>query len=122
MEEIPSLNLPVQRLKVSILLLDLPCSGSVTHSGEILTTGILTERDFWIRETGTAQQVAKQVAQKETQKVAQVAKQVAQKVSQKVAQQVAQLHERYIIYYYSYYEKNVTDCLKTHSVAQPNCP
>jgi len=39
MEEMPSLNMPVQRLKVAILLLDLPCSGPVTHSGEILTTG-----------------------------------------------------------------------------------
>jgi len=38
MEEIPSLNMPVQRLKVAILSLDLPCSGSVTHSGEIVTT------------------------------------------------------------------------------------
>ena len=34
-----SLNLPVQRLKVAILPLDLPCSGPVTHLGEILTTG-----------------------------------------------------------------------------------
>jgi hypothetical protein len=32
-------NPPVQRLKVAILTLDLPCSGPVTHSGEILTTG-----------------------------------------------------------------------------------
>jgi len=39
MEEMPSLNMPVQRLKVAILQLDLPCSGPVTHSGEILTTG-----------------------------------------------------------------------------------
>jgi len=39
MEEMPSLNLPVQRLKVAILPLDLPCSGPVTHSREILTTG-----------------------------------------------------------------------------------
>jgi len=39
MEEIPSLNMPVQRLKAAILPLDLPCSGSVNHSGEILTTG-----------------------------------------------------------------------------------
>jgi hypothetical protein len=31
--------MPVQRLKIAILLLDLPCSGPVTHSGEILTTG-----------------------------------------------------------------------------------
>jgi len=31
--------MPVQRLKVAILPLDLPCSGSVTHSEEILTTG-----------------------------------------------------------------------------------
>ena len=35
----PSINMPVQRLKVTILPLDLPCSGPVTHSGEILTTG-----------------------------------------------------------------------------------
>ena len=35
----PSLNMPVQRLKVAILPLNLPCSASVTHSGEILTTG-----------------------------------------------------------------------------------
>jgi len=39
MEEMPSLNMPVQRLKVAILPLDLPCSGPVTHSGGILTTG-----------------------------------------------------------------------------------
>jgi len=39
MEEMPSLNMPVQRLKVAILPLDVPCSGLVTHSGEILTTG-----------------------------------------------------------------------------------
>src|SRR5215469_2724703 len=35
----PSLNKPVQRLKVATLPLDLPCSGPVTHSGEISTTG-----------------------------------------------------------------------------------
>ena len=35
----PSLNMPVQRLKVAILPLDLTSSGPVTHSGEILTTG-----------------------------------------------------------------------------------
>jgi len=40
MEEMPPLNMPVQRLKVVILPLDLPCSGTVTHSGEILTTGM----------------------------------------------------------------------------------
>jgi len=39
MEEMPSLYIPVQRLKVAILPLDLPCCGPVTHSGEILTTG-----------------------------------------------------------------------------------
>jgi hypothetical protein len=38
-EEMPSLNMLVHRLKVAILPLDLPCSGLVTHSGEILTTG-----------------------------------------------------------------------------------
>ena len=35
----PSLNMPVQGLKVAILPLDLPCTGLITHSGEILTTG-----------------------------------------------------------------------------------
>ena len=35
----PSHNMPVQGLKVATLPLDLPCSGPVTHSGEILTTG-----------------------------------------------------------------------------------
>jgi len=39
MEEMPSLNMPVQRLKVAILPLDLTCTGPVIHSGEILTTG-----------------------------------------------------------------------------------
>jgi hypothetical protein len=39
MEEIPSINMPIQRLKVAILPLDLPCSEPVTHSEEILTTG-----------------------------------------------------------------------------------
>jgi hypothetical protein len=39
MEEMPSLNMPVQRIKVAILPLDLFCSGPITHSGEILTTG-----------------------------------------------------------------------------------
>jgi len=67
MEEIPSLNIPAHRLKEAILPLDLPCSGPVTHSGEILTTGksqgtegIMVDiwRYFWIRETGTGQQVA----------------------------------------------------------------
>jgi len=31
--------MPVQKLKVAILPLDLPCSGPITLSGEILTTG-----------------------------------------------------------------------------------
>ena len=39
MEEMPSRNKPVQRLKVATLPLDLPCSGPVTLSGENLTTG-----------------------------------------------------------------------------------
>jgi hypothetical protein len=39
MEEMPSLNLPVQRLKVAVLPLDLPYSGPVTLLGKILTTG-----------------------------------------------------------------------------------
>jgi hypothetical protein len=37
--EMPSHNMPVQKLNVTILPLGLPCSGLVTHSGEILTTG-----------------------------------------------------------------------------------
>ena len=36
---LPWVIMPVQRLKVTILPLDLPCSGPVTHSVEILTTG-----------------------------------------------------------------------------------
>jgi hypothetical protein len=39
MEETPSQITPVQRLNVATLPLDLPCSGPVTRSGEILTTG-----------------------------------------------------------------------------------
>jgi len=39
MEKIPPLNMPVQRLKVAILPLELTCSWPVTHAGEILTTG-----------------------------------------------------------------------------------
>jgi len=35
----PSQNMPVQRLKVAFLLLDLPCFVLITHSGEIQTTG-----------------------------------------------------------------------------------
>jgi len=35
MDEIPSQNMPVQRLKAEIPPLDLPCSGLVTYSGEI---------------------------------------------------------------------------------------
>jgi len=34
-----SQNMPVQRLELAILPLYLTCSGLVTHSGEILTTG-----------------------------------------------------------------------------------
>jgi len=39
MEEMPSIKMPVQRLNAAVLPLDLPCSGPVTPSGEILTTG-----------------------------------------------------------------------------------
>jgi hypothetical protein len=38
MEEMPSLKMPVQRLKVAVPPLDLPCNGPITHSGEILST------------------------------------------------------------------------------------
>jgi hypothetical protein len=34
----PSQNMPVQRIKVAILPLDLPCSVLVNHSGEMLTS------------------------------------------------------------------------------------
>jgi len=40
------LNMPVQRLKVAILSLDVPCSGPVTHSGEILTTGQSHQNEY----------------------------------------------------------------------------
>ena len=40
----PSLNMTAQRLKVAILPWDLTCSGLITHSGEILTTGKSHER------------------------------------------------------------------------------
>jgi len=39
MLEMPSQNMPVQRLKVAILPLDLPCSRLITSSREMLTTG-----------------------------------------------------------------------------------
>jgi len=39
MEEMPFLNMPVQRLKLAILPLDLTCSGPVTPSGQNFTTG-----------------------------------------------------------------------------------
>jgi hypothetical protein len=38
MEEMPSQNTPVQRIKVAILPLDLPCFGPVTHSGDTSIT------------------------------------------------------------------------------------
>jgi hypothetical protein len=37
-EEMPSQNMPIQRLTAEFLPLDLPCSGLVTHSGGILPT------------------------------------------------------------------------------------
>jgi hypothetical protein len=39
MLEMSAQNMPVQRLKVAILPLDLTFSGLITHSGEILTIG-----------------------------------------------------------------------------------
>jgi len=58
MEEMSSLNMPVQRLKVAILPLDLPCSGPITHSVEILTISkalqenilIESEQNVWGEE------------------------------------------------------------------------
>ena len=35
----PSQNVPVQRLKLAVLPLDLPCSGLLIHSGEIIVAG-----------------------------------------------------------------------------------
>jgi hypothetical protein len=46
MEEMSSLNMLVQRLKVTILPLDLPCSGPVSHSGELITTGKTHRKTF----------------------------------------------------------------------------
>jgi len=54
----PSLNMPVQRLKIAILPLDLPGSVPGTHSGEILTTGKSHGKKPDGRENGTDQQVA----------------------------------------------------------------
>ena len=59
MEEMPSLNMRVQRLKLAIQPLNLPCSVPVTHSGEILTTGKSLGKKPDRRENGTDQQVAK---------------------------------------------------------------
>jgi hypothetical protein len=39
LEEMPSQNMAVQRLKVTTLPLDLPCCGLIVHSEEILTPG-----------------------------------------------------------------------------------
>jgi len=44
MEETPFQNTPIQRLKVAILPLDLPCSGIVTHSHEILPNGTTNKK------------------------------------------------------------------------------
>jgi hypothetical protein len=44
MEEMPSHNTTV--LKIAILPLDLPCSGLVTHSREIPTTGKSHKRPY----------------------------------------------------------------------------
>ena len=46
MEEMPSQNIPVQRLKVAILPLDVTSYELVTHSGKILTTESLTRRSW----------------------------------------------------------------------------
>jgi hypothetical protein len=39
MEEMPPQNMSVQRLRVANLPLEIPCSGLVIHSAEILTPG-----------------------------------------------------------------------------------
>jgi hypothetical protein len=61
MEEI-SQNTPVQRIRVAILSLDLPCSGFVTRSGDIsITDKSHKKRDFWMCETATGQQVTQHI-------------------------------------------------------------
>jgi hypothetical protein len=39
MKEKASQNMPVQTLEVATLTLELPCSGLLNHSGEIIATG-----------------------------------------------------------------------------------
>ena len=39
MQEMPLQNMSVHRIKVAVLPLDLPGSGLLTHSGDILTNG-----------------------------------------------------------------------------------
>jgi hypothetical protein len=39
MEKMAAQSMSVQRLKVTILPLDLPCSGPITHSGDISVIG-----------------------------------------------------------------------------------
>jgi len=39
MQEMPPQNMSAHRIKVAVLLLDLPCSGLLPHSEEILTNG-----------------------------------------------------------------------------------
>jgi hypothetical protein len=39
MEEMPSQTMPVQKLKIAVLPLGLPCSRLVTHPGVFLATG-----------------------------------------------------------------------------------
>jgi len=46
MEELPTQNMLVQRITVTILPLDFPYSGLVIHSGEILTISKFTRRSF----------------------------------------------------------------------------
>jgi hypothetical protein len=41
----PTLNTPVQRLKVVTLPLDLPCSGPVTHYGDIFNHWHISQKE-----------------------------------------------------------------------------
>jgi len=44
MQGMPPQNIYVHRIKTAVLLLDLPCSGLLTHSGEMVSNGISHNR------------------------------------------------------------------------------
>ena len=91
MEEMPSLNMPIQRLKVTIIPLDLPYSGPVTHAGEILTTG-----KSYGRKPGRLLRVMKHYSTTGRRNRGRPLKRILS-TETGTGQQVAQLHERYIM-------------------------